>query len=105
MSDKAWETVDIKARMNGGVVSMTWTETTKHEQLIPVVDLEQLPHFAAIIAERDELREALTTLFAKCRLNDSEAIAIVVVADAMGSCEKEIDLTFVVDALKEGRGD
>ena len=58
-----------------------------------------------IIAERDALRGALTTLFARCRLNDSEALAIVVVADAMGSCEKEIDLTFVVDALKEGRGD
>ena len=68
-------------------------------------ELDRIPHVAAIIAERDALREALTTLFAKCRLNDSEAIAIVVVADAMGSCEKEIDLTFVVDALKEGRGD
>jgi len=57
-----------------------------------------------IIAERDKFREALTTLFAKCRLNDSEALAIVVVADATGSYEKEIDLTFVMDALKEVKG-
>jgi len=55
--NEKWETIDIRAKMEGGIVSLKWTETAEHEQLIPVVDLEQLPHFATIIAERDELRE------------------------------------------------
>ena len=62
MSEEKWETVDIRAKITGSVVSMKWTETSEHEQIIPLVDLEQLPHFATIIAERDALREALQSV-------------------------------------------